>query len=103
MALYDEVGCSEMPCRIFLGNLNAELDESVIGNYCSGWGELEECRLMVDNKDLTGRGFAYIQFRTINSTEHFLSNCPHYIGDRRIEVRRLAADTEVSHYFISNI
>uniref|UniRef100_A0A915DFB8 RRM domain-containing protein n=1 Tax=Ditylenchus dipsaci TaxID=166011 RepID=A0A915DFB8_9BILA len=80
---------SSASCRIFLGNLSTELEELTIRSYSRTWGELVECKVMRERKSGRSRGFAFISYKNPGCADSFMAGCPHYIGDRRINVKRL--------------
>lgn len=89
MSLLQIPSTSSTSNRIFLGNLGYALDEETVRRYCEEWGDLKECRLMCETNtnERKTRGFAFICYVNLNSATKFLGACPHYIGDRRIDVK----------------
>ncbi|KAI1712675.1 RNA recognition motif domain-containing protein [Ditylenchus destructor] len=73
--------------RIFLGNLSDDLEETAIKSYCKTWGELVECRVMREPKSKRSRGFGFLAYKSDISASHFMNGRPHYIGDKKIEVK----------------
>uniref|UniRef100_A0A915DGU8 tRNA (uracil-O(2)-)-methyltransferase n=1 Tax=Ditylenchus dipsaci TaxID=166011 RepID=A0A915DGU8_9BILA len=73
----------------FLGNLSTELEELTIRSYSRTWGELVECRVMRERKSGRSRGFAFISYKNPSCADSFMAGCPHYISDRRINVKRM--------------
>ncbi|KAI1699841.1 RNA recognition motif domain-containing protein [Ditylenchus destructor] len=73
--------------RIFLGNLSDDLEEAAIKSYCKTWGELVECRVMREPKSKKSRGFGFLAYKSDISASHFMNGRPHYIGDKKIDVK----------------
>jgi len=75
--------------RVFLGSLGDEVEEETLRSYCSGWGELYSCTLMLEPGTSNSRGFAFLTFKSRSSASSFLSSQPHFIGDRKLIVKPL--------------
>src|SRR4051794_19601984 len=85
--------------RIFLGNLSDDLEESAIKSYCKTWGELAECRIMRESNSEKSRGFGFLAYKIDKCASKFMNGRPHYIGDRRIDVRLIEPANRVCAFF----
>lgn len=87
--------------RIFLGNLSDDLEEAAIKSYCKTWGELVECRVMREPKSKKSRGFGFLAYKSDISASHFMNGRPHYIGDKKIDVKLVVPAIRVCEIFFT--
>ncbi|KAH7731185.1 Protein C23G10.7 c [Aphelenchoides avenae] len=77
--------------RFYIGNLAEVVDEQTLCQYCSDWGDLSEWKLMKEDDTGRSRGFAFVTFKNANAALRFQTAFPHYIGDRRVNVKPVQA------------
>ncbi|RIB15607.1 hypothetical protein C2G38_1568972 [Gigaspora rosea] len=75
---------------IFIGNLSFDAEEEMLWNHFENCGEIENVRIVRDNKTNVGKGIAYVQFKHRSSVELAFKLNDTKIGTRNIRVSRCA-------------
>ncbi|AFZ81608.1 hypothetical protein BEWA_010220 [Theileria equi strain WA] len=76
--------------KIFVGGLSKALNEEMLEEYFSKFGEIEKVTIM-RQLDGTSRGFGFILFVAENSAENALKSPSHFVYGNKVDVR--AAET----------
>lgn len=74
------------PIQIFIGGLAPQVTEDVLRNYFSEYGELGECRLVVDKHSNKSRGFGFVSFVDYDCSQEVL-NMRHSINGKEVECK----------------
>ncbi|CAG8508417.1 13771_t:CDS:2 [Funneliformis caledonium] len=81
---------------VFIGNMSFDAQEEELWVQFESCGEIENVRIVRDNKTNVGKGFAYVQFKERASVEFALKLNDIKLGNRNIRVTRCAKAKHVS-------
>lgn len=80
---------------IFVGNLDFEEDEESLWNHFGTCGDIEYVRIIRDSKTNVGKGFAYVQFKELQSVnkalllnEKLMKSANEHLKNRKLRVTR---------------
>lgn len=72
--------------RLYVGNISFSATESELENLFSGYGELEEVKMIADRETGRPRGFAFLTFATQQAAESALEMNGKTVGGRNLIV-----------------
>jgi len=73
--------------KIYLGNLNKVVTESLLRDHFTEYGEISEISLPLDNKNQEPKGYAFITFSCENEAQKALEQDGKEFIDREITVQ----------------
>lgn len=75
--------------KLFVGGLHRNTGEKEINEYFSQYGEVESIAIKNDPHTGQSRGFAFVTFATQKSVDDLLAAGDHYIGNKKIDPKRV--------------
>ena len=85
-------------CSVFLGALAFDVTDEAVYEHFAKCGEIDNVRIIRDNKTGVGKGFGYVQFKTADTIDLALKLDASKMGERKIRVSR-AVKKLVSEFF----
>lgn len=75
-------------CSVFLGALAFDVTDEAVYEHFAKCGEIDNVRIIRDNKTGVGKGFGYVQFKTADTIDLALKLDASKMGERKIRVSR---------------
>jgi len=76
--------------KLFVGGLGRSIGEAEIREYFGKFGEVESVNIKLDQYTGQSRGFAFVTFKDAQVINELLSRSTHYIGNRKIDPKKVA-------------
>jgi len=76
--------------KIFIGGLTRNMSEKEVRDYFKTFGEVVMVDIKMDPVTQQTRGFGFVQFIAPKTADVVLSQNDHYIGNKKIDVKRVA-------------
>lgn len=57
------------PSKLYIGNLPYAMTEEELKDLCSQYGEVSECKLIMDFRTGRSKGFAFVKFASVEAAE----------------------------------
>lgn len=83
-------------CKLFIGGLPRTLTDEDLEAYFLQFTpdeSLSDC-VVIKNQEKQSRGFGFVSFSRLVDADNCLTNCPHVIGGRQVEVKHAIPRTE---------
>lgn len=55
------------PSKLYIGNLPYSMTEDELRDLCAQFGDIEECKLIMDFRTGRSKGFAFVKFATVDA------------------------------------
>ncbi|XP_065059804.1 RNA-binding protein Musashi homolog 2-like isoform X2 [Rhopilema esculentum] len=82
------VGQQDDPGKLFVGGLHPSTSEESMRDYFSGFGQVNDCKLMIDNVTRKSRGFGFVTFADARSAQDVLDKVPHVLDGKQIDPKK---------------
>eukprot|EP00794_Sanderia_malayensis_P010174 gene10174-11215_t len=76
------------PGKLFVGGLHPTTSEDTLRDYFQGFGEVVDCKLMIDNVTRKSRGFGFVTFRDQRSAADVIEKVPHILDGKQIDPKK---------------
>lgn len=73
------------PSKLYFGNLPYSMTEDDLRQMCAEYGEVEECKLIMDFRTGRSKGFAFVKF----ATEEAASKAMEALNEQEVQGRKL--------------
>mmetsp|Transcript_27791 Transcript_27791/g.70194 ORF Transcript_27791/g.70194 Transcript_27791/m.70194 type:complete len:417 (+) Transcript_27791:69-1319(+) len=95
----------ESETRLFIGAMGPTIKEEQLRDHFSKFGAITECNLKSELGSGKSKGYAFISFEDPAALQNVLSNCPHVLEDKVLDVKRAKeiAETDVSSTLTTKI
>lgn len=76
------------PGKLFIGGLHPSTTEDSLRDYFQGFGDVIDCKLMIDNVTRKSRGFGFVTFRDQRSATDVVEKVPHVLDGKQIDPKK---------------
>lgn len=81
----DSNSAGQDPSKLYFGNLPYSMSEDELRDMCAEFGEIEECKLIMDFRTGRSKGFAFVKFATVEAAEAAMAA----LGEQEVQGRKL--------------
>lgn len=74
--------------KIFIGNINFETSDQELGDYFAKYGHIVDCVIIRDSITRRSKGFGFVEFEDESSVDILMSERPHMMTNRRLDLKR---------------
>lgn len=81
----DSGSAGQDPSKLYFGNLPYSMSEQELRDMCAEFGEVVECKLIMDFRTGRSKGFAFVKFGTVEAAEAAMAA----LGEQEVQGRKL--------------
>lgn len=85
----------ESETRLFIGGMGPQIQSDDLRSFFEKYGSITECNLKCEIGTGKSKGYAFMSFDDPSAIEKVLKDCPHVLGDRKLDVKRAREIAEI--------
>jgi len=86
----------EQSRKLFIGGLSFETTDDSLNDYFAKYGEITDCVVIKDSETQRSKGFGFVTYATEQEADSCMSERPHTLHERQIDVKRAVSREESS-------
>ncbi|XP_036596332.1 heterogeneous nuclear ribonucleoprotein A0-like [Trichosurus vulpecula] len=83
-------------CKLFVGGLNPNTDEVGLRGHFEAFGNLTDCKVVINRQTSRSRCFGFITFSSVNEADRAMAASPHSVDGNQVELKRAVARENAS-------